>query len=105
MERRLCQHVIYNIKNNENKFVFKDTVLCRSSRSVTCHRRRLENYVCECSAGVDVGDGTTTLLVSILSNVALGCIVLGRPMNVYFTTIYCTNTITLVGMDDCFFVP
>jgi hypothetical protein len=39
--------------------------------------------VCECTVGVDVGDGTTIHLVLILSNVAMGCIVLGRQMNVY----------------------
>ena len=40
------------------------------------------NYVCECAVGVDVGDGSTTVLISILSNVVMGCIVLGRQMNV-----------------------
>ena len=36
------------------------------------------NYVCECTVGVDVGDGTAAELNSILSNVVMGCIVLGR---------------------------
>ena len=57
------------------------------------------NYVCECTVGVDVRDGTTTVLKSILSNIAMGYIVLGRQMNVYFATIGCSNTTTLVGMD------
>ena len=34
-------------------------------------------HMCECSVGVDVGDGTT-VDNSILSNVVMGCIVLGR---------------------------
>ena len=50
-------------------------------------------YVCECTVGVDVGDGTTILLNSILSNIVMGCIVLGRQMNVDFGTIGCINTI------------
>ena len=44
-------------------------------------------YVCECTVGVDVGDGTTKLLKSIkliLVIVVMKCIVLGRQMNVYF---------------------
>jgi predicted small secreted protein len=56
------------------------------------------NYVCECTVGVDVGDGTT-ILRSILSNIVMGCIVLGRQMNVDFTTTGCTNAMTFVGMD------
>ena len=55
--------------------------------------------MCECTVGVDVGNGTTIALMSILSNVAMGCIVLGRQMNVYFATIGCSNTIIFVGMD------
>ena len=43
--------------------------------------------MCECTVGVDVGDGTTTFLKSILSNIVMGCIVLGRQMNVDFGTI------------------
>ena len=42
------------------------------------------NYVGECAVGVDVGDGPTLGLISILPIVAMGCIVLGRQMNVYF---------------------
>ena len=43
------------------------------------------NYVCECTVGVDVGDGTTIVLKSILFNIAMGCIVLlRRQTNVYF---------------------
>ena len=57
------------------------------------------NYVCECAIGVDVRDGTTPLLISILSNVVMGCIVLGRQMNVDFSISGCTNTIMIVGMD------
>ena len=57
------------------------------------------NYVCECTVGVDVGDGSTTDLTSILSNVVMGCIVLGRQMNVYFATVGCINTIPFVGMN------
>jgi hypothetical protein len=52
-------------------------------------------YVCECTVGVDVGDGSTS---TILSNVAMGCIVLGRQMNVYFG-IECINTTIFVGMN------
>ena len=37
--------------------------------------------------------------MSVLSNVVMGCIVLGRQMNVDFATIGCTNTMTFVGMD------
>ena len=45
------------------------------------------NYVCECTVGVDVRDGPATPSVyTILSNVVMGCIVLGRQMNVYFGT-------------------
>ena len=52
-----------------------------------------------CIVGVDVRDGTTIALNSILSNVVMGCIVLGRQMNIYFGMTGCTNTITFVGMD------
>jgi predicted small secreted protein len=55
--------------------------------------------VCECTVGVDVGDGTTMALFSIISNIVIGCIVLGRQMDVYFSTTACTNTTTFVGMD------
>ena len=34
-------------------------------------------YMCECAVGVDVRDGTTSVLISIMS-VVMGCIVLGR---------------------------
>ena len=56
------------------------------------------NYVCECTVGVDVRDGTTILLFSILPYVVMGCIVLGRQMNVNFSISGCTNTIFFVGM-------
>ena len=54
---------------------------------------------CECAVGVDVRDGTTIVLDSIVAHVVMGCIVLGRQMNVYFATKDCTNTMTFVGMD------
>ncbi len=60
------------------------------------------NYVCECTVGVDVGDGPTPLLISILSNVVMGCIVLGRQMNVYFSTSPYIDTMTFVEMDVSF---
>ena len=60
------------------------------------------NYVCECTVGVDVRDGTTILLFPILPYVVMGCIVLGRQMNVDFGTIGCMNTMTFVGMDARF---
>jgi hypothetical protein len=57
-------------------------------------------HMCECTVGVDVGDGTTTLLKSIVATlVVMGCIVLGRQMNVYFGTKGCTNAMTFVRMD------
>ena len=56
------------------------------------------NYVCECTVGVDVRDGATHALNSILS-VVMGCIVLGRQMNVDFSIFGCRNTIRFVGMD------
>ena len=31
----------------------------------------------ESTIGVDVGDGTTSLLISVLSTIVMGCIVLG----------------------------
>ena len=55
-------------------------------------------YVCECTVGVDVGDGTTSPLFSI-NNIVMGCIVLGRQMNVYSGTTPCTNSTLFVGMD------
>ena len=51
------------------------------------------NYVCECTVGVDVRDGTTTSLISIVVRVVMGCIVLGRQMNVDFSILVCINTI------------
>jgi hypothetical protein len=60
------------------------------------------NYVCECTVGVDVRDGTTIVLISILSNIIMGCVVLGRQMNVDFSIAICINTILLVGMNACF---
>ena len=51
--------------------------------------------VCECTVGVDVRDGSTTPCQSILSNIVMGCIVLGRQMNVYFATITCQYPHTL----------
>ena len=59
----------------------------------------LYNCVCECTVGVDVGDGSTTVLFSILPNIVMRCIVLGKQINVYFGTIVCTNATTSVGMD------
>ena len=57
-------------------------------------------YVCECTIGVDVRDGTILCLTSVLFNIVMGCIVLGRQMNVYFTTTTpCRNTISFVRMD------
>jgi hypothetical protein len=56
-------------------------------------------HVCECTVGVDVGDGPTTVLKLILSNVVMGCIVLEMQMNVYFTMIVCPHTTVFVGMD------
>ena len=40
-----------------------------------------KSYVCECTIGVDVRDGTTSVeaivvLFSVLSNIVMGCIVL-----------------------------
>ena len=56
-------------------------------------------YVCECTVGVDVGDGTIKGLMSIRLNIAMGCIVFGRQVDVYFTTSVCKNAILFVGMD------
>ena len=50
------------------------------------------NYVCECTVGVDVRDGTTCLLISIGVPVVMGCVVLGRQMNVDFSISFCINT-------------
>ena len=50
----------------------------------------------ECTVGVDVRDGTTPVLKSILSNVVMGCIVLVRQMNVYFGTGCCIYAIRFV---------
>ena len=47
--------------------------------------------MCECAVGVDVRDGSTLVLISILSNVVMGCIVLGRQMNVDFSIAVCPN--------------
>ena len=47
--------------------------------------------MCECTVGVDIRDGTTTLLKSIVAHVVMGCIVLGRQMNVDFTIVECKN--------------
>ena len=55
--------------------------------------------MCECTVGVDVRNGTTTILGSILACVVMGCIVLGWQMNVYFAKPSCLNTISFVGMD------
>jgi hypothetical protein len=41
----------------------------------------------------------TSFLNSIFSNIVMGCIVLGRQMNVDFATSGCTNAIAFVGMD------
>ncbi len=56
-------------------------------------------YMCECAVGVDVRDGATTLLSSIVVQVVMGCIVLGRQMNVDFTIFVCKDTHFFVGMD------
>ena len=55
--------------------------------------------MCECTVGVDVRDRATEFFISIPVNIAMGCIVLGRQMNVYFGTSVCQNTIPFVGMD------
>ena len=55
--------------------------------------------MCECTVGVDVRDGTTILLTSILPCVVMRCIVLERQMNVDFSISNCTNTIHFVGMN------
>ena len=55
--------------------------------------------MCECAVSVDVRDGTTSSLKSILSTVGMGCIVLGRQMNVDFSIFGCINTKHFVGMD------
>ena len=52
--------------------------------------------------GVDVGDGTTIFLTSVISNVVMGCIVLGRQINVYFSISACNNTKLFVGMNGRF---
>ena len=56
-------------------------------------------HVCECTVGVDVRDGTTSVLISIVAHVVMGCIVLGRQMNVDFSISGCINTDCFVGMD------
>ena len=43
------------------------------------------NYVCECTVGADVRDGTASVLMSILPIVVVGCIVLGSQMNIDFS--------------------
>ena len=43
------------------------------------------NYVCECTVGVDVRDGTTHVLTSIAPCIVMRCIVLERQMNVDFS--------------------
>ena len=43
------------------------------------------NYVCECTVGVDVRDGAAIVLISIVVHVVMGCIVLGRQMNIDFS--------------------
>jgi hypothetical protein len=54
----------------------------KSRRNRSClvyssnNRLLLLQYVCECTVGVDVRDGTTSVLMSILSNIVMGCIVL-----------------------------
>ena len=55
--------------------------------------------MCECAIGVDVRDGTTIFLKSIVAHVVMGCIVLGRQMNVDFSIVVCINTIIFVGME------
>ena len=58
--------------------------------------------MCECTVGVDVGDGTTILLKSILSDIVMGCIVLGRQMNVDFSMIICINTTFVEEVNDVY---
>ena len=72
-----------------------------------CRRPQLLRvYMCECSIGVHVRDGTTIFLISIVVHVVMGCIaVLGRQMNVDFSISDCKNTIPFVGMDVCFCTP
>ena len=57
--------------------------------------------MCECSIGVDVRDGTTILLISILSNIAMGCIVLGRQMSVDFGVWYTLPCISIIQLCTC----
>ena len=63
----------------------------------------LYNYVGECTVGVDVGDGTTNFLNSIVSNIVIvidGVHCVGKAnMNVHFGKIGCSNTTTFVGMN------
>ena len=54
--------------------------------------------MCECSIGVDVRDGTASVLHSIVAHVVMGCIVLGRQMNVDFSISVCKNTPQFVRM-------
>ena len=56
----------------------------------------------ECAIGVDVRDGATLHLKSIVALVVMGCIVLGRQINVDFGIEVCINTISFVGMNVCF---
>ena len=56
-------------------------------------------YVCECSVGVDARNGTTLQLESVTFNIVMGCVVLGRQMNVDFSMSECMDTKHFVGMD------
>ena len=48
---------------------------------------------------VHVGDATTTVLVSILIDVAMGCIVLERQMNIDFAVFAGDHTTAFVVVD------
>ena len=55
--------------------------------------------MCECAIGVYVCDGAAVQLPPIVALVVMGCIVLGRQMNVDFSITSCSNTFMFVGMD------
>ena len=95
---------ILTTRGDEGNWVTMKGSMSKTNRSCLVYsfndrQLLLQLHVCECTVGVDVGDGTTIFLMSIFSYIVMGCIVLGRQMNVYFTTIVCPNTPTFVGMD------
>ena len=61
-------------------------------------------FMCECAVGIDVRDRPTTCLFSILPIVVVGCIVLGRQMNVDFAMIVCKIPSPVLEW-MCVFVP